>query len=135
MSKNDILSLQKRLNEIDAEVKKGCIEKRILPFPRWVFDALRTICYSSPPDSGVPYNGLPLSILLFTPDICNGYCFEMSKLLTLAFDDCTMMHGDNELFRLKAKMNGKSANHAFVEANGNVFDTTLGLMFDKFTET
>jgi len=95
----------------------------------------------------VYFGGVPASIILLCAKLCNGYCFDKALLLTLGFDE-------SEEFRLvTAKIDEISLNpkyideaeeldtindgkHRFVERvmkDGTtwVYDTTLGLVFEK----
>ena len=92
-------------------------------FPESVFDALR------------PYHfgGLPLSIMLFMPEMCNGNAYDRSAFMTLAFEECNQIYLDIETLRIRTrgdKSKGR-AGHAVVEAYGYIFDNSLGLMYTK----
>jgi|GEM_PF-2958002 len=117
---------QKRADERHARFMKAVNAGQVRPFPKEVFDALRPY----------QFGGIPMSILLFTIEMNNGFCYEKGTDLTLAFDECTLYYGDVEYLRVKTegeihKDGSSAADHAFVEAYGHVFDTTMGLMYTK----
>lgn len=101
--------------------KKGLVYK----YPDILFDYLR------------PYvlGGVPASITLFVNELCNGKCYDRAELMSLAFDDAIIVHGDVK--GLKELDSESNPEHAFVitkEFGSNkewVVDTSVGLIFDK----
>ena len=94
------------------------------------------------------YGGLPLSILLLCERFCNGFWYDRVPLLTLGFDksdDFKVVYADVNSLRLnpenideyrKGQAGEHYANHCFAErtfSSGKtiVYDTSLGLVFDK----
>ena len=115
-----------RLSELEARFFKAVEAGQIGAFPKSVFDALRPY----------HYGGLPLSILLFIPELCNGLCYDRSSIMTLAFAKCQQHYGDIESLRVKADPEHAAADplhadHAFVEAYDHIFDTSNGLVYTK----
>ena len=116
---------QKRLDELNERFIQAAEQGKVRQYPKQIFDALRSY----------HYGGMPLSILLFIPELCNGQCYDMSTVMTLAFDECKQLYGDIESLRILTE-GGESpmkADHAFVEAYGYIFDTSNGLMYEKDT--
>ena len=115
--------MQKRFDELNERFDKAAEAGKVRQYPKQIFDALR------------PYHfgGMPVSILLFIPELCNGFCYDRSTLMTLAFDECKQLYGDIESLRIttEGKTSEARADHAFVEAYGCIFDTSQGLMFEK----
>ncbi|MCL2570462.1 MAG: hypothetical protein FWE16_04635 [Firmicutes bacterium] len=112
-----------RLDIINEQYIKEVEAGNIGPFPKQVFDALRPF----------HFGGMPLSIQLFIPEMCNGLCYDKSTLLSLAFAECTQVHADIESLRIKTEGDPSpiAAQHAYIEAYGYVFDTSVGLIFKK----
>jgi len=84
----------------------------------------------------VYYGGIPASILLLVPSMCSGYCYDRSVLITLGMDDFRIVNGAINSLLVKyadevAKDGVSVANHSWVESNGWVYDTTLGLKIKK----
>ena len=103
---------------------KGLKEGEVFPYSDDLFDHLRPYCVA----------GFPASIMLFITEMCNGHCYDRSLLMTLAFEECKLVHADIESLEL---VYGKSmAGHSYVETNefggGTwVVDTSAGLVYKK----
>lgn len=103
----------------------GIKNKKIFPYSDLVFNKLR------------PYQigGMPASILLFITEMNNGFCYDRSLLMQLAFKDCEIVHADVETLRVM--YDEGSPEHSFVvvkdrERNKEwVVDTSMGLIYDK----
>ena len=116
---------QARLAEINDKIIWGLKNKKVFLYPDVLFDRLR------------PYSigGLPISIMLFVPELCNGHCYDRSVLMSLAFQNCKVVHADIESLRLTA--GEELAEHSFVETpefgagKSWVVDTSIGLIYDK----
>lgn len=97
----------------------------VFPYPDKLFNALRPYCLG----------GLPASIVLFENELCNGKCYDRARLMSLAFDDATVVHAN--INSLRVQNYGGSPEHAFVETKALgggktwVIDTSIGLIFDK----
>ena len=120
----DIIAKQK-LAKQNKMLIHGLKNGLIFPYPDALFDKLR------------PYHlaGLPISIMLLINELCNGYCYDRSMLMQLAFENCEVVHADIECLRITA---GKEfAEHSFVETTDFggektwVVDTSTGLVYDK----
>jgi len=125
MNRDNLTLKQKwQIKRHDRLFKQGVSKGDIIPYPDAIFENLR------------PYNfgGIPASILLFIPDLCNGNCNDMSLLMTLAFKDCQLISADTDYLRITA---GKEhAGHSYVETKDFgkdtwVADTSTGLLFKK----
>lgn len=96
----------------------------------------------------VYYGGLPASIILLHNNLSNGFCYDRGPLITLGFDeddDFKVVDADVDSLRLnpkyidetrEGKQSERYANHCFAERilkDGRtlVYDTSLGLVFDK----
>lgn len=99
-------------------------------YPDWLFDRLR------------PYNycGLPASMTLFMPELCNSKCHDMALLMSMAFEDCKLVVADIETLRINHGVG--NSRHSFVEIGGIdpcgtgkkgdwIADTSAGLLFRK----
>ena len=103
----------------------GIKNGRIFTYPDLLFDKLR------------PYQigGMPVSILLFITEMNNGFCYDRSLLMQLAFKDCEIVHADVETLRVMHSEGNPE--HSFVvvkdkERNKEwVVDTSMGLIYDK----
>lgn len=117
--------MQNFLKNRDRLLVKGMKKGLVHRYPDILFDYLR------------PYSlgGMPASIVLFINELCNGKCYDRAELMSLAFDDAIVVHGDIESLRFIA--DGVSPEHAFVitkQFGGDkewVVDTSAGLIFDK----
>ncbi len=115
----------RRTNQIHKQLIKGAKQGKVYTYVPALIDRLR------------PYQvgGLPVSILLLITELCNGLCYDRSLLMSLAFNDAKIVHGDIESLRITA--GEKYAEHSFVETTefgGNktwVVDTSIGLIYDK----
>lgn len=115
----------RRNNALDSGVLK---QQRCAPFPEELFYKLKDL----------NLNGMPMGFTLMASELCNGKCYERSTELSFAFDDCTQYYADihslkkNSITKsAEAKQNLFSDEHAFLENNGMVYDTSNGLVFDK----
>src|SRR5574344_1076173 len=90
------------------------------------------------------YAGIPASILLLNGHLCNGHCYDMGTLITLGFDDddFQVVDADVDSIRLNSQFINEYekiknfANHCFAERilkDGKtlVYDTSVGLVFEK----
>lgn len=117
---------QKKLKKMHKKLIWGAMHKKVYTYPTPLIDALR------------PYSigGMPVSILLLITELCNGLCYDRSVLMSLAFDDAKVVHGNIETLRITSG-GEEFAEHSFVETKefgGNhawVVDTSLGLIYDK----
>ncbi len=116
---------RRKLKKRDEMLVYGLKHKLIFPYPDILFDYLRPYCVG----------GFPCSIMLFINELCNGHCYDRAELMSLAFDDCQIIHANIESLRIT---DGKKlSEHAFVETSefGSgktwVVDTSIGLIFDK----
>ncbi len=102
----------------------GFKNKLVFPYPDVLFNALRPF----------QLGGLPASIVLFDNELCNGKCYDRARLMSLAFDDATVVHADINSLRVQ---DCGSPEHAFLETKAFgggrtwVIDTSIGLIFDK----
>lgn len=120
MSKEKIKKYQE---EQLALLKEGFEKGYISLYPDSVFDRLRPFSIG----------GIPLSLFLFLPELCNGYCYDRSMLMQLAFAKCHVVHADIEGLRVQ----DVEAEHSYVVTNQIedgpwVLDTSTGLMYKKF---
>lgn len=103
----------------------GIKNKKVFPYSDLVFNKLR------------PYQigGMPASILLFITEMNNGFCYDRSLLMQLAFKDCEIVHADVETLRVM--YDEGSPEHSFVVVKDHernkewVVDTSMGLIYDK----
>lgn len=115
-----------KLKEKEQKLFWGLENGKVYPYPNALFNRLR------------PYSigGLPATIMLFVTDLCNGYCYDRAKLMSLAFDKCKVVWAEIESLRITSGA-GKIAEHAFVETTefggGKtwVVDTSTSLIYDK----
>ncbi len=105
---------------------KGIREGTIVPYTDTMIDRLRPFSFG----------GLPLQILLCIDEMCNGKCYDRSKIMSLAFDDCRIIHADVESLRV----NSKFPEHSYLEVDNfegtgetYVVDTSVGLCYKKST--
>ena len=117
---------KKKLKEIQDRLFWGMDNGYVFKYPDALFDRLR------------PYNfgGLPLSIKIFTNELCNGKCYDCAKYMQLAFKHAKVIWADIESLRVTAS-NPKEAEHAFIETTDFgmnktwIVDTSTGLIYDK----
>ncbi len=115
----------KKLNSIHKKLIKGAKHRKVFTYIPALIDRLR------------PYQigGLPVSILLLITELCNGFCYDRSLLMSFAFNDAKIVHGNIESLRITG--GEEFAEHSFVETKefgGNktwVVDTSIGLIYDK----
>lgn len=94
----------------------------------------------------VYYGGIPASILLLCQSLSNGFCYDRSVLVTLGFgeDDFNVINGGIDGIKLNPKYIDRNLgypseyydNHSFAErifSDGSswIYDTSVGLVFDK----
>jgi hypothetical protein len=91
------------------------------PFPEELFYKLKDF----------KLGGMPMGFTLMMPEFCNGKCYDRSTELTMAFDDCTQYQADINSLRGGLITKKGDAEHAFVENDGQVYDTSNGFMFAK----
>ena len=111
----------KRSEKLDEGIKS----KRVFMLSKELFDRLRPFTY----------RGIPLSICLFIPDLCNGDCYVSSLLAQLAFKNCKRVYAEIETLRLMGKR-GARAQHAFLvtkldDGKQYVIDVSAGLAYEK----
>lgn len=109
----------KHVNQVINGLKKG----KVMPFSQELFEALRP--YS--------YGGYPASLLIFTPELCNGFCYDRAELVSLAFDDCRIVISEIESLRAQKV---DCADHCYVETEDNegttwIVDTSVGYFIRK----
>lgn len=117
---------QKKINALHKKLIWGSKHKKVFTYPNGLIDRLR------------PYHvaGLPTSILLLVTELCNGFCYDRSVLMSLAFSDAKVVHGNIETLRITTG-GEEYAEHSFVvtkQFGGNhewVVDTSIGLIYDK----
>ena len=73
------------------------------------------------------FEGLPLTIPLFTNFLCKGECYVCSVNLSRGMDRFHLVHGDINCI----EKNEEYPNHSWVEKDGYVYDTTDGFKWDK----
>ncbi len=116
---------KKKVDKIWAMTVYGLKHKLVFPYIDELFDALRPFHYSA----------IPASIMLFTIDLCNGYCYDRARLMQLAFNDAKVIHADIEQLRITA--GEEFAEHAIVETKefggGKtwIVDPSIGLVYEK----
>ncbi len=116
---------EKKLKKIQDKLLWGWKHKKVFTYPSALIDALR------------PYHvgGMPASIMVLVNELCNGYCYDRATLMSLAFDDAKIVHGNIESLRITS--GEEHAEHAFVETKafgGNkswIVDTSIGLIYEK----
>jgi len=108
----------------------------IFPYDKQLIENLRNVYYG----------GIPGSILLLCQTLCQGYCYDRSVLITLGF-------GDDDFNVIKAGIDGIKLNPEYIDKNKKypsknydshsiaerifndgsrwIYDTSLGLMYDK----
>ncbi len=122
LTKDQILKLKEREDKLYWGLENG----KVYPYPNALFNRLRPFCVG----------GLPASINLFVTDLCNGYCYDRAKLMSLAFEKCKIVYAEIESLRITSG-EGKIAEHAFLETTefggGKtwVVDTSTSLIYDK----
>lgn len=87
------------------------------------------------------YGGLPASIILLSDGLCNGFCYDRSTLLAMAFldeENVQMVYADIDNLRLNPEYadNPQLWDHCFLERklqNGTsvIYDPAYGLVFEK----
>lgn len=125
MSENRVFD-ESKWNERNKKLLWGMDNGYVFMYSDALFDRLR------------PYNfgGLPLSIMLFTNELCNGHCYDRAKLMQLAFPDSKVIWADIESLRNTGNEDD-DPEHAFVETKAFgegktwIVDTSVGLIFDK----
>ncbi len=128
MRKDQILTKEQseKLDKIHNKIFWALKHKKAYPYPKGLFDSLRP--YS--------FGGFPISILVLINELCNGFCYDRASLMSLAFDDATIVHGDVESLRITSSEDD-SPEHAFVETKAFgghktwVIDTSMGLIYEK----
>ena len=116
---------KKKLDKMHKKLIWGSKHKKVFTYPDALIDALR------------PYHigGLPASILVLINELCNGLCYDRSLLMSLAFDDAKIIHGNIETLRITS--GEEFAEHSFVETKefgggkSWIIDTSSGLIYDK----
>ncbi len=122
MENNDRISFQKYQHDM---IFKGLREGNVFLYPPAFIDYLRPYTYG----------GVPLTLIMLVNEVCNGRCYDRAKMVSLAFDDATLVYGDIESLRCQSKTGNPE--HAFIETRefGRdrtwVVDTSMGLIFDK----
>lgn len=120
--------------------KKGVENKKIRPYSEEEIEKLREVYYG----------GIPASIILLSPNLCNGYCYDRALLLSHIFkeDQFQLVDANINSIRLNPEMIDDStnkstgkvkrnfSNHCFVlkkEKDGSVwvYDTTAMLVIEK----
>ncbi len=117
---------EKKLKKIQDKLVWGMKHKKVFTYPTALIDTLR------------PYHvgGLPVSILVLVNEMCNGFCYDRATLMSLAFDDAKIIHGNIDSLRITSG-GEEYAEHAVVETKafgGNkswIVDTSIGLIYDK----
>ena len=117
---------EKKIKKLHSKLIWGSKHKKVYPYPNALIDRLR------------PYQvaGMPASILLLVTELCNGFCYDRSVLMSLAFSDAKVVHGNIETLRITSG-GEEYAEHSFVvtkQFGGNrewVVDTSIGLIYDK----
>jgi len=90
----------------------------------------------------VYYGGIPASIILLCPTLCEGRCYDRALLMTLGFGDDAfkLVDADVDMIALDPRYidaaNEHYANHCFAERTMKdgmtwVYDTTLGFICEK----
>ena len=92
-------------------------EHKIEPYEEELIDNLRK----------QTFNGIPITVLLFTNFLCKGECYVCSVNLSRGMDHFHLVHGDINCI----KKNDEYPNHSWVEKDGFVYDTTDGFKWDK----
>lgn len=87
------------------------------------------------------YGGLPISIIILSDGLCNGFCYDRALVLASALlesDDIRLLYGDTDTFRLNPLYadNPASWRHCILERTCKdgrklIYDTAYGLIFDK----
>ena len=73
------------------------------------------------------FEGLPLTISLFTNFLCKGECYVCSVNLSRGMNHFHLVHGDINCI----EKNDEYPNHSWVEKDGFVYDTTDGFKREK----
>ena len=63
----------------------------------------------------------------FVHGLNSGYCGFTVLLLSLMFDDCSIVFGKNDY--IKGTENSPNGEHAWLKVNDKIYDTSLGLVF------
>ena len=119
---------------------EGVKNKKVRPYDDKLLEKLREVYYG----------GIPASIILLTPKLCNGHCYDRALLLTHAFkeDEFRLVDANINSIRLHPNYIEKArdkdtgelkknyATHCFVEKTEKdgsvwVYDTTAMVAFDK----
>lgn len=64
----------------------------------------------------------------FANGLNSGHCGFTSILLSLLFDDCSIVFGEN--IYINGTENSPNGEHAWIKVNNKIYDTSLGLIFD-----
>lgn len=134
---DDKLKWEKFKKKFDQFIDYGAENKLIKPYDKELIDNL----------GNVYYGGLPTSILLLHSGLSNGYCYDRATLVTLGFgdDDFKVVYADIDHLKLRpdyiskfrdGKLSKHYGEHCFAERTTKdgrvwVYDTSLGLVFDK----
>ena len=111
-----------RKKEDTMEITKDLLvqaynEHKIEPYEEELIDNLRK----------QTFNGIPITILLFTNFLCKGECYVCSVNLTRGMDHFHLVHGDINCI----KKNDEYPNHSWVEKGSFIYDTTDGFKWEK----
>lgn len=87
------------------------------------------------------YGGLPISIIILSDGLCNGFCYDRALLLAKALldmDDIRLLYADTNTFRLNPLYanNPTYWRHCILERTRKdgrklIYDTAYGLIFEK----
>lgn len=115
--------MKQKLYFVKAQLllENGISKDDIVPFEDELYDRL----------SRIYFTGLPISINLkyLKPMLPPGKCYDRSYLITMGFENSTLVRGDNK--DLEINYGKGNAGHGWVENNGFVYDPTLLLRFKK----
>ena len=124
------------LNQYEMLFELGVQSGRIKMYDNEIISKMRNI----------QYQGLPLSLILLSPTICQGFCYQSVLLLGKALKDSDykIVTADINMLKLNPYyleqfqgVNDKPwANHCFLEETKKdgttwVYDTSSGLIFEK----
>lgn len=118
--------IEKYKDEKNKLIFKGFDEGKIFIFPKTIFNRLR------------PYSqgGVPLSLMLFIPDFCQGFCYDRALMMSMAFKDSKYVCAEIDDLRVQYG-EGKDAEHAYIETSDlddgktYIVDTSVGLVYEK----
>lgn len=71
-------------------------------------------------------NGVPLSLFMLSHEYCDGLCMEMAYEMTRLIEDGIYVRGNINEYPIR-----KEPNHAWVENDEFVYDTTDGIIYKK----